>query len=147
MYQNNTVIKSHGPLSDADIAAVEQRIGRALPDPLKEHYRQFNGGALQKRMFHRPNGGRTGLDAFLSMRPSGDGEFEETFLQVKVEEPFLPKDLIPFAIDSGGDFFCISDAPDRFGQIFFFATEDADDPAAATRYLAPSLKDFIEAMT
>lgn len=35
--------------------------------------------------------------------------------------------------------FCMSDAPEHAGQIFFFYSEDADPPDEAIRFLAPSL--------
>ncbi len=144
LYNNNSILKPQGAVTAADVDAVERRIGRTLPDALRAHYLDANGGKPEHSSCFYGENFELVVHNFLSMRPGGKGDFEDSFMQAKVDAPFLPPDLIPFAIDPGGDFFCISDAPPRAGQIFFFYSEEADDPEAATVRLAPSLPEFIE---
>ncbi len=144
LYNNNTILNPEGAVSAPDIDAVERRIGRTLPEPLRQHYLEANGGQPEKSSFLHEDGFELVVHQFLSMRPGGKGDFEDSFLHAKVDAPFLPDDLIPFAIDPGGDYFCISDDAARLGQIFFFYSEEADEPDEATVFLAPSLAEFID---
>ena len=145
-YDDNEIIDAEPGLSEAELDEVEAEIGESLPPSLREHYAEFNGGQLENAAFRAPDGLALVLHEFLAMRPSGSGEFEETFKHARVDSGFLPDTLVPFAIDPGGALFCVSDAPDTAGQVFFFNAEDADDPDEAMTYLAPSLRDLIEGM-
>ena len=145
-YDDNEVTDAESGLTEAELDEVEAEIGESLPPSLREHYAEYNGGQLQNAAFHAPDGQTVELHEFLSMEPSGGGDFEETFRRARVDPGFLPETLVPFAIDPGGALFCVSDAPDTAGQVFFFDAEDAADPDEATTYLAPSLRELIENM-
>ena len=144
-YEDNDVTDAGPGLTDEELDDVEAEIGQSLPQPLREHYAEYNGGQLENAAFRAPDGQAFELHEFLAMRP-GAGDFEETFKQARVDIGFLPDTLIPFAIDPDGALFCISDAPDTAGHVFLFNTEDADDPDEAKTFLAPSLSGFIDGM-
>ncbi len=146
LYNNNSIIGAERPVSASEIDDVQQVIGRRLPEDLRSHFLEANGGKPKKQSCFTPDGAELVVHQFLSMRPGGEGDFESTFLQTKVDDPFLPRDLIPFAIDPGGDFFCVSDGGSRAGQVFFFYSSDAERPDEATVFLSPSLHDFIETL-
>ncbi len=126
-YEDNEVVDAGPGLTDE----VEAEIGQSLPQALREHYAEYNGGQLENAAFRAPDGQAFELHEFLAMRP-GAGEFEETFKQARVDLGFLPDTLVPFAIDPGGALFCISDAPDTAGHVFLFNTEGSDEPDEAT---------------
>ena len=145
-YDDNEIIDAEPGLSEAELDEVEAEIGESLPPSLREHYAEFNGGQLQNSAFRSPDGQAFELHEFLGMSPTGSGEFEEIFKQARVDQGFLPDTLVPFAIDPAGALFCVSDALDTAGQIFFFNPEVSDDPDEAMTYLAQSLRDLIEGM-
>ena len=145
-YDDNEVTDAEPGLSEDELDEVEAEIGESLPPSLREHYAEYNGGHLQNFAFRGPDGQAFELHEFLAMGTSASGEFEETFKQARVDPGFLPDTLVPFAIDPGGALFCVSDAPDAAGQVFFFNAEAGDDLDEAMTYLAPSLREFIEGM-
>ena len=145
-YDDNEVTDAGPGLTEDELDAVEAQIGQSLPQSLREHYAEYNGGQLQNFAFSAPDGQTVELHAFLAMDPEDEGEFEETYQQARVDPGYLPGDLVPFATDPGGALFCISETPETAGQVFLFNPEEADDPDTALVYLAPSLREFVEGM-
>ena len=145
-YEDNDVVDAGKGLTEDELDEVEAEIGQSLPQSLREHYAEYNGGELENYAFSAPDGQTVELHEFLRMDPDGDGEFEEMFRQARVDPGYLPGELVPFATDPGGALFCVSETPDSAGQVFLFNPEEADDPDTALVYLAPSLRELIEGM-
>ena len=145
-YDDNEITDADPGLTEADLDEVEAEIGESLPQSLREHYAEFNGGQLQNYAFTAPDGQTVEVHELLAMRPTGSGDFEDAFKQARVDPGTLPGDYVPFAIDPGGALFCIGDTTDTSGHVFYFNPDDADEGEDAMIYLAPSLRDFIEGM-
>lgn len=54
----------------------------------------------------------------------------------------LPTQLLPFALDPGGNYFCIDDN----GKIFYYNTDYFDEPNESITFLCNNLKSFIDKM-
>lgn len=135
------------PLSELDIKRVEKRLGVRLPQDLREHYRLHNGGRPRPRFF-LAYGDAYDVDNFLSMNTGANGtSFEETYALLVDQSPEFPRGYIPFADDSSGDLFLYSVRPESYGSIMFISHEDYEDEDRYVVFLAPSLKEFLEALT
>lgn len=145
-YDANEITDAEPGLTDAELDEVEAEIGESLPQSLREHYAERNGGQLLNCAFTVPDGQTVEVHELLEMRPTGSGEFEEAFKQARVDPGTLPGAFVPFAIDPGGALFCIGHTADTSGQVFYFQPEDAEEGENAMVYLAASLRDFIEGM-
>ncbi len=145
-YDGNEIIDAETGLTEDELDEVEAEIGQSLPQSLREHYAEFNGGQLENTAFSAPNGQTVELHAFLAMSPDGGGEFEETYTQARIDPGYLSGEMVPFAMDPGGALFCVSEVPDSAGAVFFYNPEDAADADAALTYLAASLRELIEGM-
>lgn len=55
----------------------------------------------------------------------------------------MPSQLVPFASDAGGDYFCIDTAKESYGRIMFFESEYYDNLSRATVELASSFSELI----
>ncbi|WP_164608620.1 SMI1/KNR4 family protein, partial [Pseudomonas viridiflava] len=67
-----------------------------------------------------------------------------------VAKTIIPKTLLPFAIDDGGNFFCLDLAD---GNVCFFATDSFDSElsaaanhAEAYRWLSNSFEEFVSGL-
>jgi hypothetical protein len=137
-------ITQRGPaLAEADIAAVEQRLGVSFPADYRAFLLQVNGGT--------PRPGKW-VSQFFSV---GDGEpsFETAFHNLKVVEQRIPRRLIAVAENAGGDLYCISTEGSDRGTVYFWTheRESRQKPAAnggpddaALRKFAPSFEALLE---
>jgi len=135
------------PLSELDIKRVENRLGIRLPQDLKEHYLLHNGGRPSPQFFPK-DGDAYDVHQFLSMNTDDQNcSFEDTYIMMVDQTPEFPRGYIPFADDSGGDMFLYSVRSESFGNIMFISHEDYEDPNRYVLFLAPTLKQFINALT
>ncbi len=142
-YNNNAVTTTYPAVTDRDIDALEQRIGEKLPPELRQHYLENNGGQLTHRECQSADGIDFHLHEFLPIVGPNRG-FDLAFDVARRDPGFMPNNLLPFAIDEGGAYFCLR-RPD--GHVIFFNPENADNLDWAIMEVAPSLKDFIEGMS
>ncbi len=131
-------------ISENQIAMIEADLGITLPEELRNHYLKFNGGRPQKCYYTNVIDTFV-VDQFIPIK-YGDFTFEDVYRQHVIEDKIIPSYLIPFAIDPGGDYFCISVRAEDKGKVFFFWTEFYEDLKRAVRLVAPSFEDFIESM-
>ena len=145
----NTFARCSTQLTNADIEAIEKRIGFELPAQLKQHYLFCNGGKPERRCWKSEGWDYTCLNFFFPMRPENASEEMadvETVDEIVVDllsGSHIPETFVPFADDAGGNYFCV----DRdTGSIYFFAMDVGDDFENAKRYLTSSLFEFIEGL-
>lgn len=106
----NNIINCEKKIGRADIAKTEEKLSITLPDDFVSHYLQFNGGAPEKTWWDgdedfepvevaafKPfvNNGQTNDDP----RSLIDGCYISM-----VDRQVIPKNLLPFANDWGGEF-------------------------------------------
>lgn len=141
----NAFVGTGKRLSAEELAKVEGRIGLTLPSSLREHYLKHNGGRPKKSYFVD---GDHELDVhhfnkMLDERSELGGVFEKMYEVVVQKKKLIPVRLIPFAINQGGDFFCMDKETE---EIFFYEMDYCLEPERAARKLAPSLAYFLEHM-
>jgi len=129
-------------ITDADIKNSEQQLNIKFPEELKEYYKINNGGHSEVNLFEL-NGNGYKINEFLPLK-YGDDTIESTYKEAFVDNSLMPKDLVPFAADAGGDYFCFSIKENEYGNIYFYESEYYDNPARSHVFLANSLSEFLE---
>ncbi|MFJ9844849.1 SMI1/KNR4 family protein [Kitasatospora sp. NPDC101155] len=132
-------------LTLADIRDVEQAIGVSLPEDLRRHYLWGNGGFAIRSEFILPERGLeydvAEWDSMKYLRSAEGVLFEDTYRRLVRDRKLIPDQLIPFAVNGGGDFFCM----DRATQgIVFYVMDYCAEPEVAIRHLTGSLREFLD---
>ncbi|WP_044422852.1 SMI1/KNR4 family protein [Pseudomonas syringae group genomosp. 3] len=139
--------------SSLALSELESTIDHTLPDSFKEFYIKHNGGIPNKDWWdsdddHEP----LRVKRFKAVAPENLPDTNETRLLggcyiTMTEKDVIPKNLLPFAIDDGGNFFCLDLIK---GAVGFYATDSFDskssiaiNQAGAYRWLASSFEQFI----
>jgi hypothetical protein len=121
-----------------------EKSGLRIPDELLEFLIGAKTWGKEIKTYASQNGSSYVIHEFLTIGSKNKkGTFESAIEDCVLEMPIIPVFLIPFAIDEGGDFYCISSRADDFGKIYFFWQEFCDDLERAMEFVAPSLEDFI----
>ena len=102
-----------------DLKEVEDQLGILFTNDFREHYLKNNGGYPIKSYFLWPDGAKTRINHFFSIKHAGFSQLETAYDDLFVTEQILPPGFLPFASDDGGDFFCISTLPDSYNEVFF----------------------------
>ncbi len=140
------LIETQSPLTDQDLKQIELQLGFLFPKDLRQHYLTFNGGRPVPNVYSTTEQFYT-IHEFLSIHDGIKGNrFEDTFQDLVLDNEHFPKNLIPFAIDPSGDYFCYSLQKDHEGEICLFQAEYYDDPKRSTQYIAKSLQHFLESL-
>lgn len=140
-------------IDKVDVAHLECLIQSSLPQPFLEFYNRHNGGIPEPD--YLPAKGQWDameVNSFLPIAVRGGDETTRTVNNVylgAISKGLFPKFLVPFAQDSGANYYCL-DA--RSGAVVFWAN-DMYDPAAsleenqsrATRPVYSSFQDFASA--
>lgn len=142
-------------ISAEDLEAVERSIGYPLPAEFSAHYLKWNGGKPLRDTFYDESGeGDTIAHVYpvkhCAKRNDDPKALLDGHYQYMLQKGVIPKNLLPFASDWGGNFFCIDL---QSGAVVFYAT-DAFSPDAsqaenfrdAQRKLSPSFSEFIDAL-
>lgn len=95
-------------LTISDVNDVETILGFKLPQQLKEHYLQFNGGVPVKPCFYAQEVDlETEIAEFSPIKHKNSSKLlEERYLDL-INRNALPNRYLPFANDWGGNLFCI----------------------------------------
>jgi hypothetical protein len=145
MYTNRFVYPAQ-PISESELAQVESALGISLPPELRKHYLFVNGG-IPERSLARSGQEEVNVHGFMPILHGKRGErLEDTYLSHKIEDPWIPEHLIPFAFDGAGEYFCFSTAASSRGAVFHLWTEFVEQPDRALLFLAPSLFEFINGL-
>jgi len=111
-------------LSSEDIGDIQQHLNLVLPEELVNHYLIHNGGIPSNSFWILEDGCSLWVKKFLPMKfPVGTGRTLEDSYLLMVAKNVMPKGLIPFAIDHGGNYFCI----DTSGEVYFYAVDRWDE--------------------
>ncbi len=108
-------------ISIQDLLNLENLIGFKLPEQFRSFYLRNNGGEPEADHFPAYNEfDPICVSSFLSVKYSygSENNIEETYNK-GVEKNYLPSDLLPFAIDWGGNYICIN----NLGEIYFYTTD------------------------
>lgn len=138
-----------------DFISVEQELSVKLPDDLKAHYIDHNGGTPERSVWVDPEGKwddnevRDFIPFRYSDRFGDDSDFTaEGRTKREWSEQQLPPHLIQFAFDWGGNYYCVDH---RDGKVYFFVRDVWSDNLTIeknwivnTRYVTTSFKSFID---
>lgn len=125
---------------EADIRNVKHKLGVSFPEQIVQHYLQYNGGAPDPYCFVIEDGTVLMVQEFLAIK-YGNITLEYTYNTLTNNDAPIPVNLIPFASDPGGNYFCF-DQDDK-GSIYYYDAEHYDDPKRAFRKISNSLDDFL----
>ena len=148
------ILKSGIKIDLVEIRHFEGIIGYFLPESFKDFYLNSNGGIPCK-------GWWDGTDDYDAVRvkkfkplagsrhvEEHDTAFMENCYLAMVKRNVIPKRLLPFAIDVGGNFFCFDLIE---GNVCYYTTDSFDSDASiavnqakACRWLEKSFQDFIQ---
>lgn len=148
--------KSDPKISGLDLKSLESEVGYTLPDGFKDFYITHNGGVADRDWWdscdeYEP----VRVKKFKAVAACSASDAAETkylggCYAVMITKGVIPKTVLPFAIDDGGNFFCL-DLTD--GNVCFYATDSFDSEssyaanhAKAYRWLASSFDAFVEGL-
>jgi hypothetical protein len=124
-----------------DLRNLEEILNIKLPTEFIFHYIQFNGGVPDRYIFSH-KGERFVINDFLPIK-YGKNTIEHTYDSIK---HYLPKQMVPFAADPSGNYFCFSTSDTSQGKIYYWDHENSDNPQRAITLLADNLTQFIQNM-
>lgn len=116
-----TTIKDPGPpVSEADVAALEQRLGLRIPVPFRAFLLRFNGGKPSPNVVDV--GGYAGSPTDVQVVFGVGREVESSGLEwnVRTLAERFGATYLPVACDSGGCIFGVSLRDADFGRVYFF---------------------------
>ncbi len=145
MYMNE-ILDTERSLSGTDVREIELTFDMSLPTSVRSHYLAFNGGRPSRNLFKK-NGEYFQIHEFLPMKYGRKGcRFEDTYRDLVIGTPQFPKHLVPFAIDPGGDYYCVSVRSNEVGFVYCYMHDYFDDPARSLVFMAPSITEFVNGM-
>jgi cell wall assembly regulator SMI1 len=133
------------PLSQEDLQAAERAIGFGLPSDLRRHYLKWNGGIPRRDTHVDSDGIERGVQEFIPIKHHPEGwTIENKILDLVQTRKLIPDTLVPFAVDYGGNFFCVS----REDQSVVYYAMDTwvDARKARPVRIASSLEEFIDGL-
>jgi cell wall assembly regulator SMI1 len=150
---NDTCFDTSAPaIAMADFDALEQALGRPLPEAFKQHYLRYNGGAPSDTQVPGDSVWEpTEVAMFNSIKfpLPGQGASSEMLhhYQAMVAKQLIPDVVLPFAWDPGGNLFVLDL---RTASVAYYPT-DMFDPALdaagnfakAQRTVATSFEQFL----
>lgn len=141
------LIKDPGPtVGDAELAALEARIGKRLPRPYRDFLLSSNGGVPVPNTVDVPGYDQspTDLQEFFGLGLASETSRIEWNIEMFSER--LDPRLVPIACDSGGNLFCLSIRPADEGAVLYCDLEAvyADYGKTPPTYLvAPDFSQFV----
>lgn len=137
---------THPAITDADLDAVETRLGIVLPPDLRAFYLRNNGGTPEPAFF-KAHDNFYNVEYFTAMNVKKTPEsFEELFVMMVLKTPEFPRGYIPFAVDEADDFFLYSVRKMDYGSIWFARSDFYGDEDFDLVVLAPSLSAFLDGL-
>lgn len=151
--KNFVLIHAEKAIDLADISALERSVGFELPRAFVDLYLNFNGGEPSKSWVvtddeYEP----MQIADFKPIYTEGAGSpldtrFVEGCYKAMCERQVIPHTLLPFAVDDGGNFYCLDMVN---GSVLFYAVDSFQpelsmlaNQIAVQRMLAKSFEQFV----
>lgn len=137
------------PLSRADVHAAEQAVGIPFPAAVVRHYLAVNGGC-PANTFWGDGTYEQDVSYFFPMRDEvGEGGTVEGEYADFVARELIDPELVPFARDAGGNFYCF----DAAGAVYYTVFDvwepertSAENRARARTRLPASFAEFVDGL-
>ena len=131
-----------------DIRRAADETGVTFPESVVALYMRVNGGVPINPRWTNDANVDTLVNEFLPVRyPTADGRTLESTCRRMRAQGVLDDDLVPFAVDDGGNFFCFEAA----GPICFTATDTwrdgltpAENRVRSRIHIAGSMEEFLD---
>lgn len=137
-------IKCAKKITDTDLKHIETLLGFKLPDDFRLHYLKYNGGIPEKRFFYiKTYHVYVEISSFFSFKYPRDYDDSWTIEQRYIhysKKRILPQELLPFADDLGGNYFCINL---KSGEIVLVYMDLGEITTKSIRFLSNSFSDFL----
>ncbi len=134
------------PLSRDDILSVQDKLGLTFPENFVKLVLQNNAGYPNHRYFDIGNRKDLVFEHLLNLKHDGEAE---TLMQVYSDlRDRLPKNVIPFAMDSFGNFICFDFRNDQNDPDIVFWDHELDnkgDPQTILK-IDENLSDFLNTL-
>jgi hypothetical protein len=145
------------PTSEAELDALEQRLGIVLPPEYRHHLSRYNGGHPEPCCFdYTENSGRpnsTLVGNFLAVHEGAYDNFELTYQVMKVRARRMPDALVPIADDQMGNAICMAFSGVDAGKIYLWEQDREADPHLGEEagyenchFVANSLQEFLSSL-
>jgi hypothetical protein len=141
-------VNSAKSINDNDIKELEKQLELILPNELKKHYLKHNGGFPIKERFYMKNYDTyTSINGFIPIKYHyeniDDWTMEEVYLNFNKIKKVLPKKLLAFASDYGGNKFCIDTESESIFLVYMDLGNPKENPESI-RKICSSFDKFIE---
>ncbi len=143
-------------LTSQDIREIEQKLSLVLPDDYKAFMLESNGGMPEgdyvfeffDEVTEKTNHSVIQEFFILNKEESDDYDDLMTNCMELWDEEMLGKDDIPFALDPGGNYLCLSLGSDDYGTVYLCNHEydDAETGYLVNSKVADSFSAFIEGL-
>jgi hypothetical protein len=148
--------RSESQISKSDLVVLEGQINTKLPMSFKEFYLANNGGVSNKDWWDSDGKyepvrvKKFKAVAPLSVDDALDTKYVGGCYQTMTSRNVIPATILPFAVDDGGNFFCLDLVE---GSVCFFATDCFDSDLTTTenhmnayRWLTESFEAFLSGL-
>jgi hypothetical protein len=130
-------------ISESELSELENLTGYQLPLDFKEHYLLFNGGEPEHCLYML-DGDPLVIQEFF---PIGYGAVGSTvdahFRELVLEDKIIPSNLLPFARDPSGDFYCLDM---ESGKVIIFRAEYLPELSECMAEVAGSMTEFLNGL-
>jgi hypothetical protein len=141
-----------GGASEDEVERIEQALaGGRLPEDYRRFLLTHNGGSPEPAGFvlAGPPGPYQDSEVqwFLGIGDP-DYDLEDWFATYRGPEARMPAELLPIAVDPGGNVICLAVAGERRGAVFFWDHEEESDPPGWSNVhpIADSFDAFLEGL-
>jgi len=148
--------RSETAIDARDVEALEIQISTQLPESFRQFFLTQNGGVSNRDWWDGDGENEAiRLKRFKAIARSGAQDASDTkylggCYTAMTKRQVIPATLLPFAIDDGGNFFCLDLAD---GCVCFYATDSFDSDLTVTenqvnayRWLAGTFDDFVSGL-
>jgi hypothetical protein len=125
-------MEERGPVvTEADVAALEQRLGKSLPDDYRRFLLEVNGGRPADEACEFSKGAVVGL---LSLKPAEEVRDLEV-CTARAAADLNTRDVVVVGYDEGGSRILVAIDGEHRGQVWFHIPNDERPPDANPRVL------------
>src|SRR6185437_5815420 len=111
-------------VSIAEIENVEAELDLRFPNSLKKLFLENNGGRPIPYVLHTQNHWTTVSDTLPLRSSKSRGTAVHCYKILVLERKLVPRELFPFAVDSGGDCFFVDCTPDQ-ESVYLYKADSA----------------------
>ncbi|CVK17269.1 SMI1 / KNR4 family (SUKH-1) [Apibacter mensalis] len=134
-------------LTIEDIQEVENLIHLNFPKDFIDHYLKYNGGVPPRTYFYMEEYETfVEISSFKSIKYKSDSEdprIEDTYQNLSIEKNIIPKNMLPFAMDWGGNLFCMNVETEDI-YIIYLDLGEVNESNGSIRFLINGFSNFLD---